>query len=197
MVKEINLEAHLAHVVCAGAAHAVGNHLGLFDDLLDGELADDAAQVSFHDQADEAFAFGRVLREELFGRGEDRLLVGADLDLRDSFHGNGDALFGVEILLRSDVERHQLKRELAAVFDDREDDGAVALDDAGAAKSIDDQRLVGAGLAKHLGHQREQENGGERRQSDNHNHCVWHNVPCVLSQPDSLIPPRSASGCKR
>ncbi len=51
-----DFEAHLGHVVHAGGAHALGDHLGLFDDLLDGELADDAAEMAFHDEADEAFA---------------------------------------------------------------------------------------------------------------------------------------------
>ena len=51
-----DLEPHLGHVVGAGAAHAVGDHLRLLDDLLDGELADDAAQVAFHHQPDQALA---------------------------------------------------------------------------------------------------------------------------------------------
>ena len=51
-----DLEAHLVHVVGAGGAHALGDHLRLLDDLLDRELADDAAQVAFHHQPDQALA---------------------------------------------------------------------------------------------------------------------------------------------
>ena len=87
MVKLDDLEAHLAHVVHAGGAHALGDHLGLFDDLFDGELADDAAKVAFHDEADEAFALVGRFGEELLGRGEDGFLVGADFDLCDGFDG--------------------------------------------------------------------------------------------------------------
>ena len=115
-----HFEAHLAHVFRAGGAHALAHHLRLLHDLLDGELADDAAQVAFHHQADQAFALRRRLGEELLGGGEDGFAVGADLDLRDGFDGDGDALLGVEVLLRRDVEGHQLQRELAAAFDDRE-----------------------------------------------------------------------------
>jgi hypothetical protein len=55
--------------------YAVRDHLRLLDDLLDRELADDAAQVTFHHEADQSFALLRRLGEELLGAGEDRLLV--------------------------------------------------------------------------------------------------------------------------
>ena len=148
-----DFEAHLAHVVHAGGAHALGYHLGLFDDLLDSELADDAAEVAFHDEADEAFALVRGFGEELLGRGEDGLFVGADFDLCDGFDGYGYALFGVEVLLRGYVEAHELERELAGVFEHGEDDGGSALDDAGAADAVDDDGFVGAGFAKGPGHE--------------------------------------------
>ena len=51
-----HLETHLVHVLGTGAAHAVGNHLRLLHDFFHGELADDAAQVAFHHQPDQAFA---------------------------------------------------------------------------------------------------------------------------------------------
>ena len=156
-----DFESHLAHVVHAGGTHALGDHLGLFDDLLDGKLADDAAQMAFHDEADEAFALVGRFGEELFGCGEDGLLVGADFDLGDGFDSYGDALLGVEILLRGDVEAHEFERELAGVFDDGEDDGAAALDDARAAKAIDDDGFVRAGFAKHLGHETGEHERGE------------------------------------
>ena len=51
-----HFQAHLVHVVGAGGAHAVAHHLRLLDDLFHRELADDAAQVAFHHQADQPFA---------------------------------------------------------------------------------------------------------------------------------------------
>ena len=110
-----HLQAHLRQVVHAGGAHALGDHFRLLDDLLDGELADDAAQVALHDEADQAFA-----------------LIG----------GFGEELLG--------VKAHQLQRELAKCFNDREDDGAAGLDDARLAQpAIHNQSLVGTGLAVH------------------------------------------------
>ena len=52
---------------------------------------------------------GGALGEELLGGGENRFAIGADLDLRNGFDGDGDALLGVEVLLRRDVEGHQLQ----------------------------------------------------------------------------------------
>ena len=73
-------------------AHAVGDHLRLLDDLLDRQLADDAAQVAFHHQPDQAFALLRRLGQELLGGGLDRLRVGLHLDLRHRFDGHRHAL---------------------------------------------------------------------------------------------------------
>ena len=47
-----NVEAHFVHVRGAGGAHALADHFRLFDQLLDGELADNAAEMAFHHQAD-------------------------------------------------------------------------------------------------------------------------------------------------
>jgi len=140
----------------AHGAHAVGDHLGLLHDLFHRELADDAAQVAFHDQADEAFALLRRLGQELLGAGEDRLLVALHLDLRDRLDGHGHALLRVEVLLRRDVERHQLEREGLEAVNHREDDRAAALDDARAADAVDDERLVRADFAVHLGDESEE-----------------------------------------
>ena len=137
-----DFEAHLVHVVGAGGAHAIADHLRLLDDFFDGELSDDAAQMAFHHQADQAFALLIGFGEELFGRGEDGFLVGLHLDLSDGLDGDGDALLGVEILLRGHVERHEFERKALAVFDHRKDDRAVSLDDAGSAKAVNNQRFI-------------------------------------------------------
>src|SRR5262249_53514086 len=69
------LETHLVHVIGAGGAHAVADHLWLLDDLFHRELADDAAQMSFHDQANETLALFRRLGEKLLGGGKDRFRI--------------------------------------------------------------------------------------------------------------------------
>jgi hypothetical protein len=55
------VQAHLVHIVGAGRTHAVGDHLGLFDDLLHRELSDDSPQVSLHYQANQSVALLRLL----------------------------------------------------------------------------------------------------------------------------------------
>ena len=98
--------------------------------------------MAFHHQADQAFTLLIGFGEELLGRGEDGLLVRLHLDLSDGLDGDGDALLGVEILLRGHVERHELERKALAVFDHRKDDRAVSLDHAGSAKAVNNQRFI-------------------------------------------------------
>ena len=105
-----DFQPHLVHVFGASGAHAVGNHLRLLDDLFDGELADNAAQVAFHHETNQAFALLVGLGEELLGRGEHGLAIGFHFDLRHGFDRYCDALLGVEVLLRGHVERHQFER---------------------------------------------------------------------------------------
>ena len=140
------------------------DHLGLLDDLLDRELADDAAQVPFHHQPDQPFALVGRLGQELLGRRLDRLRIGLHLDLRDRFDGHRHALLRVEVLHRRHVERHQLQRQLPARFDHREDHRAVALDHARAAEAVDDERLVRPGLAIERGQNAREQDHGERHQ---------------------------------
>ncbi len=97
----------------AGAAHAVAHHLRFLDDLFHRKLADNAAQMAFHHQANQRLAILIGFRQELLGRGFDGFRIRLHLDLRDRFHRHRHALFGIEILLRRDVERHQLERQLA------------------------------------------------------------------------------------
>ena len=168
-----HLQAHLAHVFGAGGAHALAHHLRLLDDLLHRQLADDAAQMAFHHQADQPLALRRRLGEELLGRGQNRRLVAAHLDLRHGFHRHRDALLGVEILLRSHVEAHQLQAQFAAVLHHGKDHRAVALDDARPAESVDNQGLVGPGLAIHPGQNAQHEDQRQYAQSDNQNNLHY------------------------
>ena len=89
------------------------------------------------------------LGEELLGRGLNGFGIALHFDLRNRFHRHGDALLGVEILLRRDIKRHQLQRKLAKTFDHREDHRSPALHDARAAQAIDNQRFMRTGFAKH------------------------------------------------
>ena len=97
MVKEMTSRPIL-DISPARGAQPVSHHFGLFDDLFDGELANDAAEVTFHDETDESFTVVIALGEELLGCGSDRFRVALNFDLGDRFHSVGDALAGVEIL---------------------------------------------------------------------------------------------------
>ncbi len=59
------LEAHLGQVVGDAVSHAAGDDLRLLDDLFDLQQADDAAQVTFHDQPQQCFAFLGWLGQKL------------------------------------------------------------------------------------------------------------------------------------
>ena len=158
-------------------AHAIADHLGLFHDLLHRKLADDAAQMTFHHQPDQPFALRVGLRQKLLGRGLDRLRIALHLDLRDGFHRDRDALLGVEILLRRNIERHQLQRKLTAGFHHREDHRAAALDNPCSAETVNDDRLVRTGLPIQPGnghHQREQR---DHHQPGNNNYFLRHKRP--------------------
>ena len=104
-----HVETHLVHVVGAGGAHPVTHHFRLFNNLLHRKLADDAAQVALHHQPDQAVAFRVALSEELLGGSYDRLRIGLHLDLRHSLDRDRDTLHRVQVLLRRDVEGHQLQ----------------------------------------------------------------------------------------
>src|SRR6266705_3539841 len=66
-------------------------------------------EMAFHHQANQGLPLFRPLGKKLLGSRQDRLFVGLHLDLRHRFHRDGDALLRVEVLLRCDVERHQLE----------------------------------------------------------------------------------------
>ncbi len=161
-----DLEPHLAHVVGDVGTHPVGDHLRFLDDLLDRQLADDAAEVPFHHQPDQPFAVRLVLVEELLGRGQDADRVRLDLDLGDRFDVDRHALAGVEVLLRRDIEAHQFERELTAVLEHRPDDLAAPLDDLRPAEPVDDQRLVRPHLAEQGRYHADDEQQHEREPDD-------------------------------
>ena len=185
------------------AAHPLGDHLRLLDDLLDRQLADDAAQVPFHHQPDQALALLGRLGQELLGRGLDRLHVRLDLDLRDRLDRHRDALLGVEVLHRRDVERHQLERQLVARLDHRKDDRAVPLHDPRAAEAVDDQRLVRTGLPVQRREERSQQRHRQHHQTDDHPEPDAHATEapftssCATSVPPSDAETRSSAAPRR
>ena len=65
------------------------------------------------------------------------------------------------------------------MFDDREDHASMPLDDAWTAKTVDDERLIGAGLAEHLRHEPEDDQGTNDDESDDDegDKKVRHNCP--------------------
>src|SRR4029077_3798229 len=144
-----DFEPHLAHVARTGGTHAIANHFGFFHDLFDGKLADNAAQVAFHHESDESFALLRGLGKELFRSGENGLLVILHLDLRDGLDSDRDALIGVKVLLRSDVEGHQFQRQIPASLHHRKNNGASSCVDIGSTDAVDDKRFVWPGFAIH------------------------------------------------
>ncbi len=162
-----HFQSHLAHVVGTSRAHAVGDHLRLFHDLLDRELSNDAAQVAFHHQPDQPFAFVRRLGQELLGGGLNRDRVRLHFDLGHGFYRHRDALIGVKVLLRSHVERHQLQRKDLAALDHRDNDPAATFDNACPTESIDQQRLVRSNFAIQAGKHAEQAHDCHHPQSDN------------------------------
>ena len=120
--------------------------------------------MAFHDQAYQVLAILIALGEELFCGGLDGLRVRLNFNLSNGFHSHRHALFGVKILLRGDVERHQFQRKFAAVLDHGEDDRAPAFDDPRAAEAIDDERLVRACLAEQAREDADEEHKGERHE---------------------------------
>src|SRR5262249_22316157 len=151
-----------------GAAHAIADHLRLFDDLLDGELADDAAEMAFHHQTDKTLALLRALGEELFCGGADGDGVGLYFDLCDGFDGDGDALLRIEILLWRDVKRHQLEVRFAASLNHGKDDCAAVSDDAVATEAVDDEGFVRTHFAIHAGKRGHDQEHDQDSQSGKH-----------------------------
>ena len=137
-----DLKAHLVHVVGASGPHTVADHLRLFDDFFHRQLPDNAAQMAFHHQLDQPFAFLVGLGKELLGGSPDGFRVRLNFDLRHRLNCYCYALFGVKVLLWSNVERHQFERQLMAVFHHWEHDCAPANHHSLGAKSVNHEGLV-------------------------------------------------------
>jgi hypothetical protein len=104
-----HLESHLAHVFGHVRPHAIGDHFRFLDDVLDRQLTDDAAQMPLHDQANQVLSLDGIFVQELFGGGQNADRIRLDLDLRHRLDVHRDALAGIEVLRRCDIEAHQLE----------------------------------------------------------------------------------------
>src|SRR5579875_3402824 len=118
--------------------------------------------MALHHQANESFTLRRRLGEELFSSSQNGFLIRTYFDLRYCFHRYGHALFCIKVLLRRDIERHELQRKLAAAFHHRKDDRAMALNDPWSTKAVDDEGLIGARFAKHLRQETNQNHEGKK-----------------------------------
>ena len=105
--------------------------------------------MPFHHEADESFALLGALGQKLLGRGADGHRIRLHLELRHRFHGDRNALVGIQALLRRHVKRHQFEGEILALLHHRKDDRAAALDDARAAEAVNDQGFVRTRFAVH------------------------------------------------
>ncbi len=87
-----DFQAHLLHIGSDGLEHLRADILRVFDQVFNCELANNAAQVTFHYQADQAFALLLAFTEELLGSGLHALFVRAHLDLCDGLDIHGHSL---------------------------------------------------------------------------------------------------------
>ena len=83
--------------------------------------------MTLHDKPDESLASLVGLGQKLFGSRLYRLRIAFDFNLSDRFNRHRNTLLRVQVLLRRDIERHQLQRELAEAFDHRNDDCSASL----------------------------------------------------------------------
>src|SRR5262249_50081434 len=96
--------------------------------------------------------------------------------LRNGLDCYGDTLARVEILLRCNVERHQLERKAAARLDHRENHRSMTFDDTRAAKAIHDKRLMRSRLPVQFCEYRHQEQNGQDHHSCDDQYTLVHNV---------------------
>ena len=136
--------------------------------------------MALHHQPDEALAFVGRLGEELLRRRENRFRIGLHFDLRYGFHRDRHALPGVEVLLRRDVERHQLERQPTGAFHHGENHGSAALHHARATETVYDDGLVRPRLAEQLGEHGHQEQNRQDHQAGDHKRCVFHKCELYL-----------------
>ncbi len=126
--------------------------------------------MAFHHQPDQAFALLVSLGQELLGCRQDGLPVGLHFDLRDSLDSHRYALFGVQILLRRHVERHQFQRKVPANLHHRKHQRAMPLHNPRPAESIHDECFVGSSFAIEPGqHAGQEQNGHHSQPGDNTN----------------------------
>src|SRR6266850_1357255 len=117
-----------------------------------------------------SFTMLRPLGEELLGGRSNGHGVGLHFELRHRFNRDGDALVGIEALLRSNVKRHQLQRELAALFQHRNENRAAIGYRSWTAYSVNDERFVRPDFSQKRGKPRHRKENCEYQQPGNYGH---------------------------
>ncbi len=107
--------------------------------------------MAFHHQANQGLALLRPLGKKLLGRGQDGLLIVFYFDLCYGFDRYGDALLRIQTLLRGDVKRHQLQREIPGSLYHRKNQSALSAVHFGPSHSIANQSLIRPDFSIHLG----------------------------------------------
>ena len=87
-----DFQTHLIHIGSDGLKHLGTDVLGILHQILNGQLANDTTQVTFHDQANEILAILLAFTEELLGSSRDTRVVRAHFNLCDSLDIDGDPL---------------------------------------------------------------------------------------------------------
>ncbi len=111
--------------------HLLGERLAIGVDLLDGQRAEDRAEVAFERLEDDALDLIGRHAEEPLGRAPQRHVVAGDLDVGDGLDRHRDALLGVR-LLDAQRDRDDVQREVRDLLEDGQPQRGAAADDAEA-----------------------------------------------------------------
>ena len=151
--KAVDTETHVGQVTGGYFLHALGEDVALAVDLLDGQRADDGAQVTSQRFVGDFSNFVARFGEEALGCCANRYIVAGNLDLRDAFQRDGHTLFGVNIV-GGHFDGHDLQDQLIDAFQHRPDERTstchdpVGFDFAGfrvaPLATRDDQHLIRA-----------------------------------------------------
>ena len=146
-----DFEAHVGHVGPGHLADALGERFAVLINVLDRHGAEDGALGPFERLQGDLRDLALGLADELLRRRADGLLGARHLHLRHAVHGDGHALFRVD-LGRLHGEGHDLEGEaLGPEEDGQHDDAPADRDLRFAAAARPDQGLVGA---RHLDNRR-------------------------------------------
>jgi hypothetical protein len=150
--ERVDLQAGRGEVALGRVLDGLLELLAVEVELLDGERADDRAQRALEHVLDDGVDGLLLGLEEPFRRVADGLVVGTDLERRDTLHRDLDALAG-DGVGEVDVDLPRGELELADLMDEWQDDHAATAHDLEVAPPVrrpvaltgHDQRLVRPG----------------------------------------------------